>query len=54
MITSERKKQVIAEHATGNKRFRSPEVRSRSCSERISNLTEHSRPMSRTTIRVAA
>ena len=41
MITSERKKQVIAEHATGNNDSGSPEVQIAILSERISNLTEH-------------
>ena len=41
MITPERKKQLIAEHATGNNDSGSPEVQIAILSERISNLTEH-------------
>jgi len=41
MITSERKKQLIAEHATGSNDSGSPEVQIAILSERISNLTEH-------------
>ena len=41
MITPERKKQLIAEYATGNNDSGSPEVQIAILSERISNLTEH-------------
>jgi small subunit ribosomal protein S15 len=41
MITPERKKQLIAEHATGTNDSGSPEVQIAILSERISNLTEH-------------
>jgi len=41
MITPERKKQLIAEHATGNNDSGSPEVQIAILSERITNLTEH-------------
>ena len=41
MITPERKKEVIAEHATGKNDSGSPEVQIAILSERISNLTEH-------------
>jgi small subunit ribosomal protein S15 len=41
MITPERKKQLIAEHATGANDSGSPEVQIAILSERISNLTEH-------------
>jgi small subunit ribosomal protein S15 len=41
MITAERKKQLIAEHATGSNDSGSPEVQIAILSERISNLTEH-------------
>ena len=41
MITPERKKQLIAEHATGDNDSGSPEVQIAILSERISNLTEH-------------
>ena len=41
MITPERKKQLIAEHATGSNDSGSPEVQIAILSERISNLTEH-------------
>ena len=41
MITSERKKQLIAEHATGSNDSGSPEVQIAILSERISNLTGH-------------
>ena len=41
MITPERKKELIAEYATGNNDSGSPEVQIAILSERISNLTEH-------------
>ena len=41
MITPERKKQLIAQYATGNNDSGSPEVQIAILSERISNLTEH-------------
>ena len=41
MITPERKKQLIAEHATGNNDSGSPEVQIAILSERITNLTDH-------------
>ena len=41
MITPERKKELIAEHATGKNDSGSPEVQIAILSERISNLTEH-------------
>jgi small subunit ribosomal protein S15 len=41
MITPERKKEVIAEHATGKNDSGSPEVQIAILSERIANLTEH-------------
>ena len=41
MITPERKKELIAEYATGKNDSGSPEVQIAILSERISNLTEH-------------
>jgi len=41
MITPERKKQLIAEYATGENDSGSPEVQIAILSERITNLTEH-------------
>jgi small subunit ribosomal protein S15 len=41
MITPERKKELIAEHATGKDDSGSPEVQIAILSERITNLTEH-------------
>jgi small subunit ribosomal protein S15 len=41
MITPERKKEVIAEHATGKNDSGSPEVQIAILSERITNLTDH-------------
>ena len=41
MITPERKKELIAQHATGNNDSGSPEVQIAILSERIANLTEH-------------
>jgi len=41
MITPERKKQLIAEYATGSNDSGSPEVQIAILSERITNLTEH-------------
>jgi small subunit ribosomal protein S15 len=41
MITPERKKELIAQHATGTNDSGSPEVQIAILSERISNLTEH-------------
>ncbi len=41
MITPERKKELIALHATGENDSGSPEVQIAILSERISNLTEH-------------
>ena len=41
MITPERKKELIAEYATGANDSGSPEVQIAILSERISNLTEH-------------
>jgi small subunit ribosomal protein S15 len=41
MITPERKKEVMAEYATGKNDTGSPEVQVAVLSERISNLTEH-------------
>ena len=41
MITPERKKELIAEYATGTNDSGSPEVQIAILSERISNLTEH-------------
>ncbi|HKU65479.1 MAG TPA: 30S ribosomal protein S15 [Rhizomicrobium sp.] len=41
MITPERKKELIAEHATGKNDSGSPEVQIAILSERIANLTEH-------------
>jgi len=41
MITPERKKEVIAQYATGKDDSGSPEVQIAILSERISNLTEH-------------
>jgi small subunit ribosomal protein S15 len=41
MITPERKKQLIAEYATGNNDSGSPEVQIAILSERITNLTDH-------------
>ena len=41
MITPERKKELIAQHATGKDDSGSPEVQIAILSERIPNLTEH-------------
>jgi small subunit ribosomal protein S15 len=41
MITPERKKELIAQYATGTHDSGSPEVQIAILSERISNLTEH-------------
>jgi small subunit ribosomal protein S15 len=41
MITPERKKELIAEYATGKDDSGSPEVQIAILSERITNLTEH-------------
>ena len=41
MITPERKKQLIAEYATGANDSGSPEVQIAILSERITNLTDH-------------
>ena len=41
MITPERKKELIAQYATGNNDSGSPEVQIAILSERLSNLTEH-------------
>jgi small subunit ribosomal protein S15 len=41
MITPERKKELIAQYATGNNDSGSPEVQIAILSERIANLTEH-------------
>lgn len=41
MITPERKKELIAEYATGKNDTGSPEVQVAVLSERITNLTEH-------------
>ncbi|MGH6827295.1 MAG: 30S ribosomal protein S15 [Rhizomicrobium sp.] len=41
MITPERKKEVIAQYATGKTDTGSPEVQVAILSERIANLTEH-------------
>ena len=41
MITPERKKELIAEYATGTNDSGSPEVQIAILSERITNLTEH-------------
>jgi small subunit ribosomal protein S15 len=41
MITPERKKELIAEYATGKDDTGSPEVQVAVLSERITNLTEH-------------
>jgi small subunit ribosomal protein S15 len=41
MITPERKKELIAQYATGTNDSGSPEVQIAILSERISNLTEH-------------
>ena len=41
MITPERKKEVVAEHATGKNDTGSPEVQIAILSERITNLTDH-------------
>ena len=41
MITPERKKEVVAENATGKNDTGSPEVQIAILSERITNLTEH-------------
>jgi small subunit ribosomal protein S15 len=41
MITPERKKELIAEYATGENDSGSPEVQIAILSERIANLTEH-------------
>jgi small subunit ribosomal protein S15 len=41
MITPERKKELIAQHATGKDDSGSPEVQIAILSERIANLTEH-------------
>ena len=41
MITPERKKELIAQFATGNNDSGSPEVQIAILSERIANLTEH-------------
>ena len=41
MITPERKKELIAEYATGENDSGSPEVQIAILSERISNLTDH-------------
>ena len=41
MITPERKKEVVAEHATSANDTGSPEVQIAILSERITNLTEH-------------
>ena len=41
MITPERKKELIAEYATGANDSGSPEVQIAILSERISNLTDH-------------
>ena len=41
MITPERKKELIAEYATGKNDSGSPEVQIAILSERISNLTDH-------------
>ena len=41
MITPERKKEVVAEHATSKNDTGSPEVQIAILSERITNLTQH-------------
>ena len=41
MITPERKKEVVAEHATGKNDTGSPEVQIAILSERINDLTKH-------------
>ena len=41
MITPERKKELIAQYATGNNDSGSPEVQIAILSERINNLTDH-------------
>lgn len=41
MITPERKKELIAEYATGENDSGSPEIQIAILSERITNLTEH-------------
>jgi len=41
MITPERKKELIAQHAIGSNDSGSPEVQIAILSERIANLTEH-------------
>ena len=41
MITPERKKELIAQHATGENDSGSPEVQIAILSERITNLTDH-------------
>jgi small subunit ribosomal protein S15 len=41
MITPERKKELIAQYATGSNDSGSPEVQIAILSERIANLTEH-------------
>ena len=41
MVTPERKKELIAQYATGENDSGSPEVQIAILSERISNLTEH-------------
>src|SRR5258706_12403403 len=41
MITPERKKEVVAENATGKNDTGSPEVQIATLSERITNLTDH-------------
>ena len=41
MITPERKKEVVAEHATGKNDTGSPEVQIAILSERINDLAEH-------------
>jgi small subunit ribosomal protein S15 len=41
MITPERKKELIAQYATGNNDSGSPEVQIAILSERITNLTDH-------------
>ena len=53
-ITPDRKQALVAEYATGAKDTGSPEVQVAILSERISNLTEHSRHTIMTSIRAAA
>ena len=51
-ITAERKQALIAEYATSKDDTGSPEVQVAILSERIKNLTDHLKAITRTTTRV--